>query len=159
MSQSQNRRLRKALQRQTSRDRDRQKRITAQSEDGRGQLGILNVGAGDTKLTFDPAKPAERERAAKVVTDMLRRGYAILVQVGRDEKGPLYRRAEGFDPETCEYIIVGAPDDETVPAETAPAETAPATAAGIDPKRTRRKTTRVPAESTHAVSVARSAGG
>jgi hypothetical protein len=62
-----------------------------------GELGILNVGAGDTKLTFDPSKPAEVKRAGKVVKDMLKRGFAILIEVGKDEKGPLYRRATGFD--------------------------------------------------------------
>lgn len=107
-----------------------------------GEIGILNVGAGDTKLSFDPAKPAERRRAAKVVGDMLKRGYAIFVEVGKDKKGPLYRRAEAFDQETCEYLIVGVPDDTTTPA--------------AKPKL---RMTRVPAAKTSAVAVARSAGG
>lgn len=110
-----------------------------------GEIGILNVGAGDTKLSFDPAKPAECKRAAKVVGDMLKRGYAILVQVGSDDKGPLYRRAEAFDPETNEYLIVGVPD-EPVP-EKAPRG------------RPKLKTVRVAAARTSAVAVARSAGG
>lgn len=109
-----------------------------------GELGILNVGAGDTKLTFDKKKPAEMERAKRAVEDMLKRGYAILVQVGTRKGKPLYQRAEGFDSETAEYIIVGAPDDVE--------------------KETRRKTKkakprRIPAAKTKAVAVARSAGG
>ena len=116
-----------------------------------GTIGILNVGAGDTKLSFDPKQPAERKRAAKVVADMLRRGYAILVQVGERDGKPLYQRAEGFDPETCEYIIVGTPPEATPNLKTTL-------------KRTRRQrrgslTTRVPASKTSAVAVARSAGG
>ena len=112
-----------------------------------GELGILNVGAGDTKLTFDPSKPAERERAARVVEDMLKRGYAIFVWAGEKDGEPLYRRATGFDPETCEYLIVGVPDDEVE--HVSPKARAPKASAR----------TRVTAASTHAVAVARSAGG
>lgn len=104
-------------------------------------LAVLNVGAGDTKLSFDKDKPEERKRAAAAVGDMLKRGFAILVEVGRDEKGPLYRRCESFDPETCEYIIVGAPSDDP---------------AAVKPKATRK---RFAADKTPAVSVSRSAGG
>jgi hypothetical protein len=43
-------------------------------------LSILNVGHGDTKLTFDKDKPEERERAALIVGEMLRKGFAILVE-------------------------------------------------------------------------------
>ena len=110
-----------------------------------GELGILNVGAGDTKLSFDPAKPAERKRAAKVVTDMLERGYAILIQVGERDGKPLYQRAEAFDPETCEYLIMGTPDEKA---------TAPAA-----PGRKGKARLCVPAGSTRGVAVARSAGG
>ena len=112
-----------------------------------GELGILNVGAGDTKLTFDPSKPAEVKRAAAAVTDMLRRGFAIFVEVGQDDRGPLYRRAQSFDPETCEYLIVGAPEEAMA---ISPAPRA---------RGKRKATKRVPARETRAVAVARSAGG
>lgn len=46
-----------------------------------GSVGILNVGAGDTKLIFDKNSPADCIRAARIVKDMLRRGYALLVEV------------------------------------------------------------------------------
>ena len=78
-----------------------------------GQVGILNVGAGDTKLTFDRKNPKERERAAAIVTDMLRRGYALLVQVGTKHGQPLYQRAKAFDPKKCEYIIASAEDESS----------------------------------------------
>lgn len=68
-----------------------------------GQIGILNVGAGDTKLTFDKNNPAECIRSARIVTDMLRRGYALLIE---DPPGSgTYSRATAFREETCEYII------------------------------------------------------
>lgn len=122
----------------------------------KGEVGILNVGAGDTKITFDPAKPREREIAKRTVTDMLQRGYAILVQVGEKDGRPLYMRAESFDPATCEYLVVGAPDEvggagmDGAPPIVGPHERAP---------RKRGRKARVPAESVRAVAVARSAGG
>lgn len=130
-----------------------------------GEVAILNVSAGDTKLTFDPNNPAETERASKTVKDMLRRGYAILIEAGKDKKTgePLYRRAHDFDPETNEYIIAGAPADE--PEEQNGDTTAGNGDAGPDKPAARgrrggrKSTTRVPAEGTKAVAVARTAGG
>lgn len=120
-----------------------------------GAIGILNVGAGDTKISFDKEKPEERKRAAQIVTDMLRMGYAILVQVGEQDGKPLYMRAESFDPETCEYLIVGLPQ-----AEASEPETDEETSTAAPKKRGRKpKASRVPAESTRATAVARSAGG
>jgi hypothetical protein len=46
-------------------------------------VGILNVGTGDTKLVFDKDDPAECIRAARIVADMLRRGYALLVEAAQ----------------------------------------------------------------------------
>ena len=111
-------------------------------------LAILNVAAGDTKITFDKSNPAERERACAVVKDMLSRGYAILVKVGERDGRPIFMRATEFDPETAEYIVVGVPDALGL----APA----APAAEPKPKRVK---TRLPADKTPAVGVARSAGG
>lgn len=65
-----------------------------------GTVGILNVGDGDTKLSFDKNNPAERIRAARIVADMLRRGYALLIEV--DGK---FVRATEFKEDVCEYII------------------------------------------------------
>jgi hypothetical protein len=123
----------------------------------RGQVGILNVGAGDTKLSFDPSDPAEVKRASAIVVDMIRRGYAVLVEVGSDAKGPLYRRALDFDPETAEYIIAGDPGvEQEGPTTHVKPSAAP-------PRRTRGRkgsqTERVPAAATSAVAVARVAGG
>ncbi len=114
-----------------------------------GELGILNVGAGDTKLSFDPTNPAEVKRASAVVKDMLQRGYAIFIEAGRDDNGPLYRRATAFDATTAEYLIVGAPEEEEASAEKP-----------VTQKASRRgKTTRVAASKSRGVAVARVAGG
>ena len=58
---------------------------------------------------FGTKMPAEVARAAKVVKDMLRRGFALLVEVGHDDKGPLYRRVHDFDEATTEYNTAATP--------------------------------------------------
>lgn len=71
-----------------------------------GTLSVLSAGAGDLRFSFNKENPREVERAAKVVTDLLRQGYAI---VATDEHGGHYM-VRGFDPETSEYIVVGEPE-------------------------------------------------
>lgn len=117
-----------------------------------GTVGILNVGAGDTKLSFDKSNPAERKRAAGIVSDMLKRGFAILIQVGEKGGEPIYQRAKAFDHETCEYIIAGGPDEELNLSIKVPE---PKVTARRKPGRPRR----VDAAKTRAVSVGRTAGG
>jgi hypothetical protein len=68
-----------------------------------GTVGILNVGDGDTKLSFDPKNPAERIRAARIVKDMIRRGYALLIE--HPPGSGSYTRALDFKEEVCEYVI------------------------------------------------------
>ncbi|HWD39781.1 MAG TPA: hypothetical protein VG944_13105 [Fimbriimonas sp.] len=124
-------------------------------------LRVLSVGHGDMKISFDSANPQELERAKKVVTDLLRQGYAIMVEVGRNDKGPIYQRATGFDPETMEYLVVG---DPPVDATFRPPQSATSLDAGpVLPPSTRgrgrpRGPSRVPASSP-SVAVARTAGG
>ncbi len=113
------------------------------------ELAILNVSQGDTKLSFDPKKPEEVKRASAVVTDMLKRGFAIMVEVGSNDRGPLYQRIKEFDPETAEYIIVGAPEE-------AKDHVKPAAAPR---RRASRKESRLPAAKHKAVAVAPTAGG
>ena len=111
-----------------------------------GTVAILNVGAGDTKLSFDREKPEEVKRARAVVLDMLKRGFAILVEVDTKDGKPIYQRAVEFDPKTDEYIIIGVPEDAEM-------QKAPAPRPGRKAKR------RIKAGSTDAIAVARSAGG
>lgn len=110
------------------------------------ELGILNVGAGDTKLVFDPSKPEESKKAAAIVRDMIRRGYAILIEV-KDEYGPPgYQRVHDFDPNTYEYII-GDIKPEKIDGRSKEARAA------------RGATRRIPAARARGVSVGRTAGG
>lgn len=135
-----------------------------------GQVGILNTGEGDTKLSFDPSKPAERIRAARIVKDMIRRGYALLVEREVDGvKG--FVRATDFDETACEYII--ADFDPITAAEadareenangeqdqTQPGATPPTGSPAAPRPRGRPRKVVVPAESTRAVAVARISGG
>lgn len=120
-----------------------------------GVLAILNVGEGDTKITFDPEQPAERDRACRIVRDMLRRGYAILVQAGERDGRQVYFRATDFDPQTAEYIVAGMPEDTATDVLEQPRDEPPA----AQKHRGRPRKARMPAQTTRAVAVARSAGG
>lgn len=130
----------------------------------KGALEILNVGEGDTKVVFDPKSPGEIARAKRVIDDMLKRGFAILVQVGEQDGEPIYRRAKAFDAATCEYIVAGVPYEENAredAVEEAREEAAAEEPAAPKPKlkRGRKSEHRVKASETRAVAVARSAGG
>lgn len=132
-------------------------------------VAILNVGSGDTKLSFDKSNPAERIRAARIVKDMLRRGYALLIE--HPPGSNTYTRALDFDESVCEYIIadfdpVTAEAADTVKAagevdgnEQGEAEAGAPQAAA--PRAAARKVgrKRVDAEGTNAVGVARISGG
>lgn len=133
-----------------------------------GSIGILNVGAGDTKLVFDKNNPAERIRAARIVKDMLRRGYALLIEVKSKGKTE-YRRALDFDENTCEYIIADFDPVEAAKADAeeekergqsiAAEENDSQSARPPGPKLKRGRKARVSADSANGVAVARSAGG
>jgi hypothetical protein len=130
-------------------------------------VGILNVGCGDTKLSFDPKNPADCIRAARIVKDMLRRGFALIVEV--EENGvKVNRRVHDFDETKCEYIIAdfdplvaadvdnqGRQDEETNSTEAAPASDEVAAAKGSSRKQKRR----IPARGAKAVAVPHIAGG
>lgn len=132
-----------------------------------GTVAILNVSTGDTKLSFDKNNPAERIRAARIVTDMIRRGYALLVEVERNGvKG--YQRVERFDEEACEYIIADfdplaaqqADQEESEASNEEQAQTAEQAAPAAAPiRRGRPPKKAIPAESAKAVAVPRRAGG
>jgi hypothetical protein len=131
-----------------------------------GKVGILNVGAGDTKLVFDPDNPADCIRAARIIKDMLRRGYALLVDTGkRDAQDrPIYARAKDFDETKCEYIIadfdpmIAAEEDANAENESSATSSDGATREKA-PRKLRGGNKRVPAESVNVVAVSRTAGG
>lgn len=118
-----------------------------------GTVQILNVGEGDTKLSFDSSNPAEVERAKIVVQDMLKRGYSLLIQVGEKDNEPIYQRARGFDPETCEYIIASTVEETVNIGVILPTKEV------VKKKSKRTVKKRIPAKKARAVSVGRTAGG
>lgn len=135
---------------------------------GAGTVGILNVGDGDTKLSFDPQNPAERIRAARIVRDMLRRGYALLVET--DVAGEKrFVRATDFREDVCEYVIAdfdpaaapAADAEETSHDQQDQAQSSAAQAVGTEgaPRRRGRPRKTVDAATTRAVVVAPVAGG
>lgn len=143
-----------------------------------GTLSVLNVGAGDTKLSFDPNNPQERIRAARIVKDMLRRGYALLIEVDDPANSGQKKlvRAVDFSEEHCEYIIADldpdqkenhhaspSPTQQPQPGDAStalPAEHAGHTKSdGTQDRRYGPKRKGVPAESTKGTAVARIAGG
>lgn len=134
-----------------------------------GEVGILNVGCGDTTLIFDRDNPQEMIRAARIVKDMIRRGYALLISVPAEGDGPpTYRRAYDFDENTCEYIIADldpetarkADEQETTDEEIEPQTTAPTSEPRARVKKGRpQKTKRVHASDVRSTAVARTAGG
>ena len=132
-------------------------------------------------LSFDPANLSERIRAARIVKDMIRRGFALLVEVERDGQ-KRFERALDFDQSQCRYIIadfdpvVAEESDawstvnheankseiklkENVGGEIIQTEAAPIAPSTGKSRRGRPKRTSVDAGTTRAVAVGRSAGG
>ena len=143
-----------------------------------GTIGILNVGAGDTKLVFDKNNPMESARSARIVADMLKRGYVLFIETGKDAAGnPSYQRVLEFKEDVCEYIIadLAAPVEQEKPdheqsaeatsgegSEEGPGEwprAAPARASIPKAGKGGRPRKAVDAGDTRGIAVARSAGG
>lgn len=129
-----------------------------------GEIGILNVGAGDTKLVFDPKNPEDCARAARTVTDMLKRGYVILIEVSKDSQGePLYRRVKEFKEDTCEYIIAGDVNLTDGKIDEQQGSTAAATEGSAEGRKPRRvgapPPRRIHASTASGIAVGRTAGG
>ena len=107
-------------------------------------IEILNTGGGDIRIEFQEQEGEEgadagtltmsEEKAVKLLTDLQKRGYAILVQM----PDGTYARAISIDPETATYRVA-------VP----------------EPKRPGRKpkVEQLPVTKTKTTAVARSAGG
>ena|SRR5579863_2810245 len=69
-----------------------------------GSIAILNVGTGDTKISFDGNNPMDKVRASRVIKDMLRRGYALMVEIERDGQ-KAFERVQEFREDKFEYVI------------------------------------------------------
>jgi len=137
----------------------------------------LNVGAGDTRITFDNTNVAETLRTGRIIRDMLRRGYALLVEIERDGEKK-FERAVDFNEKTNCYIIAdfdpmaaqkpsvrveeeygqggGEEEGDAAAAEQPRVPAVEKKGRGGSRKRGRRE---VSAEGTRAVAVGRSAGG
>lgn len=98
-----------------------------------GSLCILNISAGDIKVSFNKEDPEETERAREMIEDMLKRGYSILVQWGQG-----WRRVKKFIPSRDSYVVETREEKEGKP-QTVEKE--------------------VPAKKTRAIGVAPTAGG
>lgn len=108
-----------------------------------GALEILNVGAGDVKITYDREDVAEAIRAKRIIKDMLKRGYALLVEI--DGK---WQRIKSFDEKHGEYVIADLVDEDDE-----------AEGAAAQPGKKSIKERRVPMSRTRATGIGRSAGG
>lgn len=65
-----------------------------------GTLSCLNVSGGDITIEFDTADASEAIRAKRMITDMLRRGYALLIEV--DGK---FTRCLEFKEDVGTYVV------------------------------------------------------
>lgn len=72
-----------------------------------GELSILNCRAGDIRIPLDEAKPIELAKAKQQVTDMLKRGYLLAIEIDG-----ILQPVKSFDAETGEYIV-----EELVPSD------------------------------------------
>lgn len=104
--------------------------MTDQLEDT-GGLDVLNCFAGHISIKFDRNDPDDTAKAKRIVTDMLKRGYTILVETPDGT-----RKVNRFDPNTDSYIV------EEPPTETAP-----------------KKTRKLPMRKTRATGIGPTAGG
>jgi hypothetical protein len=127
-----------------------------------GELSVLNVAAGDIKLTFDTNDAVEAIRAKRMISDMLRRGYALLIEV--DGK---FQRALEFKEDVGEYIVADFDPSgpalkpqitHTIAEEIIHAENETKNETSL-PKAKSRGRKAIPMEKAKAVAVGRSAGG
>ncbi len=82
---------------------------------GAGHLDVLAIGRGHLRLQIPENDALEREKAQRIIEDMLHRGYAIFVELPAE-------RVRAFDPERFAYLIdePSALDREALDAATAP---------------------------------------
>lgn len=132
-----------------------------------GSLCVPNVGLGDIEVRFNQHDSAERDKALRMLTDMQKRGYAILVRLDDGS----YTRAIEIDTARGCYVVQ-LPDFDAQVAGAAPVGDSPpeqvagAMADALDAgvplpakgKRGRRRAS-IPITGAHAVGIARSAGG
>lgn len=126
---------------------------------GGGVLEILNVQGGDIKITFDPNDVVETIRAKRMIEDMLRRGYTLVVEVERDgEKA--YERVQKFDAARGEYIIADFDSQQAADVDKAAfASDAPGELRSEKRAKKETKTRAISMTTSMATAIGRSAGG
>lgn len=129
-----------------------------------GKLSCLSVNDGDIEITFDNQNAAECIRAKRIITDMLGRGYALLVKLEDGtytrvqkfiEKHGTYIIAD-FDPATDEPKRYGQTENK---AETQTQESEPTIKKKYAGRGRKPKTQGLQMEKSEVVAVAPSAGG
>lgn len=116
-----------------------------------GSLSCLSVADGDITIKFDTQNASEAIRAKRIITDMLKRGYALLIKMADGS----YVRAVKFNEKQGEYIIADFDPSETnekIETEKITSQTSPT----LKKKRGRKA---IPMQKADAVAVAPSAGG
>lgn len=112
-----------------------------------GTVTVLSVGVGDIEVRFNAHEAEETARAIAMLKDMQMRGYAILV---KQDDGS-YARAVAIDAERAVYIISGEP--------AAPVSLDAEPVIECPKRRGRPRRRRQLIAGSHAVGVARTAGG
>lgn len=108
-----------------------------------GKIDCLNTGKGHAEIKIDDTDPIELERGKRIISDMLRRGYALFVH-GPDGK---LSRVEQFKPDTMTYVIGMEPAGQAEERPPAPKS------------RGRPRKGEVSAATSHVTAIAPSAGG
>ncbi len=90
-----------------------------------GMLEVLNVREGHMTFRFDRDDKKETEKARKVITDMLARGYSILVET---DSG--VHRVTKFNPKHDYYIVKEIGEDGKKKTKKFPMKTTKATGIG-----------------------------
>lgn len=116
-----------------------------------GTLEVLNCGEGDIEIVITENNPIEIERARRIITDMLRRGYALFIHGPGDN----LVRVRRFKADTLTYVIADRPETETVPLPSSEPASLPPPKRG----RGRPRPREIKATETKATVVGRSAGG
>jgi hypothetical protein len=124
-----------------------------------GSLNCLSVSEGDITISFDSNNIAEAIRAKRMITDMLRRGYALLIRM---DDGTHTRCLE-FDEKRSEYIVADFDPTPTTNYDKDEETATPASTYQPEPEPTIKKSTRgrkrLDMSTSHATAVAPSSGG
>ncbi len=117
-----------------------------------GSLCVLNVGAGDIRVTFNQQDKGESAKAIKMLQDMQARGYFIAVELPDGS----YTRVQQVDASRGRYVIT-VPEEAQVPPEAEPVKPTRYSKGGNGRRAGKRVS--VPVSKSKAIGVARSAGG